>query len=52
VMVLIRRGRDLLIPHGDTIISAGDTVTVLCERGCIDEIRSLFSTVPEKTPKP
>jgi chloride channel protein, CIC family len=51
VMVLVRRGRDLLIPHGDTILAAGDTITVLCERGCIDEIRSLFTAISEKALK-
>jgi CIC family chloride channel protein len=44
VMVLIRRGRDLQIPRGDTILETGDTVTMLCERECVQEVRTLFAT--------
>jgi cell volume regulation protein A len=33
VLVSIRRGRELLIPHGDTRLEAGDVITALCERG-------------------
>jgi Trk K+ transport system NAD-binding subunit len=38
VLVSIRRGRQMLIPHGDTQLMAGDVVTALCERGCADEV--------------
>jgi CIC family chloride channel protein len=44
VMVLIRRGRELQIPRGDTILETGDTVTMLCERECVQEVRTLFAT--------
>ncbi len=36
VLVSIRRGRRLIIPHGDTRLQIGDTVTCLCEPGCSD----------------
>jgi CIC family chloride channel protein len=42
VLVMIRRGKDLLIPHGDTRLAAGDVVTVLCERDHIDAARSVL----------
>jgi CIC family chloride channel protein len=46
VMVLIRRGRELQIPRGDTILETGDTVTMLCERECVQEVRTLFAKPP------
>jgi CIC family chloride channel protein len=42
VIVSVRRGHDLLIPHGDTRLLTGDAVTVLCERQCIDEVKAAF----------
>ena len=36
VLVSIRRGRRLIIPHGDTRLQVGDTVTCLCEPGCTE----------------
>ncbi len=42
VIVSIRRGHDLLIPHGDTRFLNGDAVTVLCERQCMDEVKVAF----------
>lgn len=42
VIVSIRRGHDLLIPHGDTHLLPGDTVTVLCERQWLDEVKAAF----------
>jgi CIC family chloride channel protein len=43
VVVLIRRGRDLLIPHGDTQLMGGDVVTLLCEQGHIQEVESVLN---------
>lgn len=43
VLVSIRRERDLLIPHGDTRLQAGDVVTALCERDHADEVRSILT---------
>jgi CIC family chloride channel protein len=48
VLVMIRRGRDLLIPHGDTRLAAGDVVTLLCDRDHIDDARSGFLTPAER----
>ena len=39
VFVSIRRGNDLLIPHGDTKLQAGDVVTALCMREVIEEVK-------------
>ena len=52
VLVSIRRGQELVIPHGDTILQAGDVVTALCERGCSEEVKAaLNSFAPEKKPQ-
>jgi CIC family chloride channel protein len=43
VIVSIRRGHDLIIPHGDTCLKEGDSLTVLCERHCIHQVMAAFS---------
>ncbi len=53
VMVLIRRGRDLQIPRGDTFLETGDTITMLCERECIPEVHAIFAkSIPSDPPPP
>jgi CPA1 family monovalent cation:H+ antiporter len=42
VLVTIQRGEEIIIPRGDTRISAGDVVTVLCEREFAAEVRELL----------
>lgn len=42
VLVSIRRGRKLIIPHGDTVLQDGDVVTALCERDCADQVRAVL----------
>jgi CIC family chloride channel protein len=39
IFVSIQRNRQLLIPHGDTRLQAGDVVTALCERDCLNEVK-------------
>jgi chloride channel protein, CIC family len=39
VLVSIRRGHELVIPHGDTQLEAGDVVTALCELEWVDKVR-------------
>ncbi len=49
VLVSIRRGHELVIPHGDTILQAGDVITALCERGCSEEVKTALNHLtPEK----
>jgi len=43
VLVSIRRGRDLLIPHGSTILLTGDVVTLLCEKEHSEEVEAILS---------
>lgn len=43
VLVSIRRGRELVIPHGDTCLEPGDVVTALCERDCTDQVKSALT---------
>jgi CIC family chloride channel protein len=45
VLVSIRRGRELVIPHGDTRLAPGDVVTALCEREWVHEIETELTRV-------
>jgi CIC family chloride channel protein len=49
VLVSIRRGRELVIPHGDTRLQDGDVVTALCQRGCVDEVKAALNPVKDKS---
>jgi CPA1 family monovalent cation:H+ antiporter len=42
IFVSIRRGKEEIIPRGDTILQINDVVTVLCERAIIPEVRNLL----------
>jgi CPA1 family monovalent cation:H+ antiporter len=42
VLVSVRRGRDLIIPRGDTRLQVGDVVTVLCENVHVEEVTDLL----------
>lgn len=46
VLVSIRRGHRLVIPHGDTILAGGDVVTSLCERGHVEEVKAALNASP------
>ncbi len=43
VLVSIRRGRELVIPHGDSRLQAGDVVTALSERAHLDALRAALT---------
>ena len=43
VLVSIRRGHELVIPHGDTRLEPGDVVTALCEREYSEELRTVLT---------
>ena len=42
VLVSIRRGQDLIIPRGDTLLQAGDVVTALCERDSAIKLKTVL----------
>jgi CIC family chloride channel protein len=48
VLVSIRRGQELVIPHGDTRLEAGDVVTALCDRGCEEEVKEALNRAKEQ----
>ena len=52
VLVSIRRGSKLVIPHGDTKIIAGDVVTALCERNCSLSVQEEFERQAARTLPP
>ena len=43
VLVSVRRGRELLIPRGDTRLLVGDVVTALCEREYAEQVRTMLN---------
>jgi len=43
VLVSIRRGNQLIIPHGDTQLQAGDVITALCEQECSEAVKSVLN---------
>lgn len=42
LVLLIRRGREFLVPRGHTALESGDTLLVLAEREALSSARSLF----------
>jgi monovalent cation:H+ antiporter, CPA1 family len=44
VLVSIRRGAEVIIPRGDTLLRAGDVVTTLCETRSAPSVRVLLET--------
>lgn len=50
VLVSIRRGREVIIPHGDTLLKPRDKITVFTTRACIPEVESLLVQGPNNTP--
>ena len=43
VIASLRRGRRVLIPHGDTVLQAGDVLVVVAEGQSIEDARRLCS---------
>ena len=43
VLVSVRRGNQLIIPHGDTLLQAGDVITALCEQDCSEAVKSALN---------
>lgn len=43
LVVAVRKEGELIIPRGDTVLIAGDYVSVLGSKNCVDETRDLFS---------
>jgi CIC family chloride channel protein len=42
VLVSVRRGRELVIPRGDTCLQASDVVTALCEREYTEQLKAML----------
>lgn len=42
VLVAIQRGSELIVPYGETVIQAGDTVTVFSRHGMSDDLLDVF----------
>ncbi|MBN1563966.1 MAG: chloride channel protein, partial [Anaerolineae bacterium] len=46
ILVSIRRGNSVIIPHGGTVLQEGDQLIALAALGCADEITALFEVNP------
>jgi cell volume regulation protein A len=44
LIVLIRRNDDFIVPRGDAVLEAGDTMLVLADEPGLDELQSLVAT--------
>ncbi len=49
LIVSLRRGRQLQVAHGYSVLEAGDAMTVFADRACVPRVRQIFSgeLVPE-----
>ena len=48
----IQRGSQVLIPHGNTLIKAGDQVTIICKHGEEEVLNNLLTVVQEEKTSP
>ena len=48
----IQRGSQVLIPHGNTLLQAGDRLTIICKQGEEELLANLLATVPEEKTSP
>jgi Trk K+ transport system NAD-binding subunit len=44
ILVSIRRGNSIIIPHGDTKLQEGDQLVALAANSCVPDIKSMFDT--------
>lgn len=49
VLVAICRDREMIIPHGDTLLQAGDTITALCRSDCVERFKRLIAGAADQT---
>jgi len=48
----IQRDSQVLIPHGNTMLQAGDRLTIICKHGEEDVLANLLTAIPEKKTSP
>jgi len=48
----IQRGSQVLIPHGNTLLQAGDRLTIICKQGEEEVLTKLLTTVSEEKTSP
>ncbi len=42
VLLSVRRGRGLIIPHGDTVFQSGDRITAFADSRCAGKLKDIF----------
>ena len=48
VIVSVRRGRELILPRGDTVLQPGDSVTAVCRTGLAEMVKEVLGSPGEK----
>jgi len=48
----IQRSSQVLIPHGNTLLQAGDRLTIICKQGEEEVLAKLLTTIPEEKTSP
>jgi CIC family chloride channel protein len=48
----IQRGSQVLIPHGNTLLQAGDCLTIICKHGEEEVLANLLAAVPAESASP
>jgi trk/ktr system potassium uptake protein len=47
IVLSIKRGDDLIVPYGDTVINPGDRVLILAKREAVKKLEKFFTVKPE-----
>jgi CIC family chloride channel protein len=47
LVVSVQRGKELQVAHGDTVLLAGDRVTVFSDSDCMDKVREYLAGSPD-----
>ncbi len=48
ILVTVRRGREVLFPHGDTLLEAGDVLVAVAEGDAREQLKQDCSTTNGK----
>ncbi len=52
IVVSVQRGRKVIIPHGDTVLGAGDKVVAFATEECSAQLRDIFEPAVEQEANP
>ena len=52
LIVMIQRGGEHVVPHGDTVIKTGDQITAYVNQDALEKVAAHFASTSEPTPTP